>query len=505
VVWWAVGLTEAEKTENEVKLEAVVREYDLGKFTHIKLVFSLDEGMKYVVEEPVLDDLEKRVLSLVKEKVIDSPEIDIEDRRAFREQVLPLIQRYYRWVTRIKEPPMDRIEAIFYYVERDIIGFGKLDPVLRDPNIEDIHISGTRNPVFVWYTKYDLIPTNIFFSREEDLWMHVQKVMFASGKQVSYTNPIVDATLPGGLRVHIVHQSVSPTGAIIVIRKHRQVPMSVLDLIASDMGPPELFAYLWTLVENKASVLIIGETASGKTTLLNAIASFIPYNMKIVVVEEVRELNLPHPTVSYMVTKETMDTRGKVTLFDLVKAAMRQRPDYIIVGEIRGEEAYALFQAMSLGHGGLGTMHADSPVSAVKRLMMKPLEIPPYMIKELDTIVHTTKIRLGGMVNRYIVTVADLKDIDDERREPIFEYVYKTTITEEGLQKHLKLENSYALRRIAEQKGIPLEYFFGGMKRKKRFLEESVKKGLSYSEFIHEVVKWWMGIGVSPVSSSEEK
>ena len=497
-------MTETEGKDGEVKLEAVVKEYDLGRFTHIKLVFSLDEGMRYVVEEPVLDDNERRVLGLVKDRVIDSTDIDLEDRKVFREQVLPIVKRFYRWVTRVREPPADRLEAVLYYVERDILGFGRLDPVLRDPNIEDIHISGVKNPVFVWYTKYDLVPTNIFFRDEGELWMHVQKVMFASGKQVSYTNPIVDATLPGGLRVHIVHQSVSPTGAIIVIRKHRQVPLSVLDLIASDMAPPEVFAYLWTLVENKASVLIIGETASGKTTLLNAIGSFIPYNMKIVVVEEVRELNLPHPTVSYMVTKETMDSRGQVTLFDLVKAAMRQRPDYIVVGEIRGEEAYALFQAMSLGHGGLGTMHADSPVSAVKRLMMKPLEIPPYMIKELDTIVHTTKIRLGGLVNRYVVTVADLKDIDDERREPLFEYIYRTTISEEGLQRHIQLENSQALRRISEQKGIPLNYFFDGMEKKKKFLEESVKKGLSYSEFIHEVVKWWMGIGVSPVSSGKQ-
>ncbi len=498
-------MTETEQDSNEVTLEAVVKEYDLGKFTHIKLVFSLDEGMRYIVEEPVLDDAEKRLLEYVKERVIDSTVIDLDDRKAFREQASPLVKKYYRQVTRVKKPPDDRVEAILYYVERDILGFGKLDPVLRDPNIEDVHISGIKNPVFVWYTKYDLIQSNIYFSSQEDLWTHVQKVMFASGKQVSYTNPIVDATLPGGLRVHIVHQSVSPSGAIIVIRKHRQVPLSVLDLIASDMAPPDVFAYLWTLVENKASVLIIGETASGKTTLLNAIGSFIPYNMKIVAVEEVRELNLPHPTVSYMVTKETMDSRGKVTLFDLVKAAMRQRPDYIIVGEIRGEEAYALFQAMSLGHGGLGTMHADSPVSAVKRLMMKPLEIPPYMIKELDTIIHTTKIRLGGMVNRYVVTVADLKDIDDERREPVFEYVYRTTITEEGLQRHVELENSYTLRRISEQKGIPLNYFFEGMKRKKKFLEESVKKGLSYSDFIHEVVKWWMGIGVPPVSSGTEE
>jgi len=495
-------LTTEEPSNQETTLEAVVKEYNLGKFTHIKLVFNLNEGMKYIVEEPQLDEKEKEILEKVKMIVIDSPDIDLEDTKGFRDSVIPIIERYYRKIYKTKKPPSERLEMIYYYVERDVIGFGKLDPVLKDPNIEDIHISGVKNPVFVWYTKYDLIPSNIYFSDERELWQHVQKVMFASGKQVSYTNPIVDATLPGGLRVHIVHQSISPTGAIIVIRKHRQVPLSALDLIASDMAPPEVFAYLWTLVENKASILIIGETASGKTTLLNAIASFIPYNMKIVVVEEVRELNLPHPTVSYMVTKETMDSRGKVTLFDLVKAAMRQRPDYIIVGEIRGEEAYALFQAMALGHGGLGTMHADSPVSAVKRLMMKPLEIPPYMIKELDTIVHTTKVRLGGMVNRYVVAVADLKDIDDKRLEPQFEYVYRTTIGEKGLERHINLERSVALRRISEQKGIPLSYFYDSIEKKKRFLEESVKKGLSYSEFIREIVKWWMGIGVSPVSGS---
>ena len=472
---------------------AVVNEYELGPYTKARLVFDPDMGMMYEVVEPELNEKEWEVYRAVRDEVLYNLNIDLNAREGFRKKVKSLITKYYKKILKVKKPPEERVNYILYYLERDLIGFGKLDPLIRDPNIEDIHVSGVGKPIFVWYTKYDLLPTNIAFEDETDLRRHLQKIMFVSGKQVSYTRPIVDATMPGGLRVHIVHEAVSPTGAQVVIRKHRSVPLSVLDLIASGMAPPELFAYLWTLVENKASILIIGETAAGKTTLLNAIASFIPYNMKIVVVEEVRELNLPHPNVSYLVTKEALDSVGKVTLFDLVKAAMRQRPDYIIVGEIRGEEAYALFQAISLGHGGLSTVHADSPRSLVKRLMMKPLEIPPYMIRELHTIVHTAKVRIGGLVNRYVVEVADLVDIDDERLEPEFSTVYAMRITEEGITKTYNPEASYALKRISEQKGIPVDYLLNGIKKKTEFLKKAVARGLSYEEFIKEIMRWWLG------------
>ncbi len=472
---------------------AVVKEYELGPYTKVRLVFDSDKGMVYEVIEPSLDDGEWRVYRAVRDEILYNLDIDLTNREDFRRTVRPLIRKLYKKLLKVKNPPEERIDRILYYLERDLIGFGKLDPLIRDPNIEDIHVSGVGKPVFVWYTKYDLLPTNIIFEDESELRRHLQKIMFMSGKQVSYTRPIVDATMPGGLRVHIVHEAVSPTGAQVVIRKHRRVPLSVLDLIASGMAPPEVFAYLWTLVENKASILIIGETAAGKTTLLNAIASFIPYNMKIVVVEEVRELNLPHPNVSYLVTKEALDSVGKVTLFDLVKAAMRQRPDYIIVGEIRGEEAYALFQAISLGHGGLSTVHADNPRSLVKRLMMKPLEIPPYMIRELHTIVHTAKVRIGGLVNRYVVEVADLVDIDDERLEPEFSTVYSMRITENGIIRTYKPEVSHALKRISEQKGIPIEYLLNGIRKKIEFLKKAIARRLSYEEFIKEITRWWLG------------
>lgn len=478
----------------EALSRTVVSEYELGPYTKVRLVFDPDVGMVYEVIEPELSEKEWEVYRAVRDEILYNLNIDLTDKEGFRKRVRPLIIKYYKKLLKTKKPPHERIDYILYYLERDLLGFGKLDPLIRDPNIEDIHVSGVGKPVFVWYTKYDLIPSNIVFKDETELRRHLQKIMFVSGKQISYTRPIVDGTIPGGLRVHIVHEAVSPAGAQVVIRKHRSVPLSVLDLIASGMAPAEVFAYLWTLVENKASILIIGETAAGKTTLLNAIASFIPYNMKIVVVEEVRELNLPHPNVSYLVTKEALDSVGKVTLFDLVKAAMRQRPDYIIVGEIRGEEAYALFQAISLGHGGLSTVHADSPRSLVKRLMMKPLEIPPYMIRELHTIVHSAKVRIGGLVNRYVVEVADLVDIDDERLEPEFTTVYSMRITEEGTSRTFKPEASHALKRISEQKGIPVEYLLNGMKRKTEFLKKAVAKGLSYEEFIKEITRWWVGV-----------
>jgi flagellar protein FlaI len=473
----------------------VVKEYKLDEYVHIKLVHDPLQGLIYVVEEPEISEDERKVIDAVKEKILSTTKISLEDSEGFRDVVRKLIRKHYKKYVKTRKIPEERVDVLLYYIVRDIIGFGKLDPLLKDPNIEDIHVLGTSKPVLVWYTQYDLIPTNIAFETEDELQVHVQKVLFYSGKHISYTKPIVDGSLPQGFRVHVVHKSVSTSGTQVVIRKHRQVPFSVLDLIRMDVAPPEVFAYLWLLVDNKRSVLIIGETAAGKSTLLNAVASLIPYNMKIVVVEEVRELRLPHPNVSYLVTKESVDSIGKVTLFDLVKAAMRQRPDYIIVGEIRGEEAYALFQAMTLGHGGLGTMHADDPVSAVKRLMMKPLNIPPYMIKELDTIVHITKFKVRDITMRYVVTVADLVDIDEKTLEPRFSYVYRQVVTEGGIERKFDLDKSVVLRKLSEQKGMTIDYYKRDVDKRKRFLVNLAKGDISYDEFIRKVIEWGREVG----------
>ena len=336
--------------------EEIIDEYSLDEFTKVRIVRLPDGSMEYRVIQPELSDKEKLVVEDVRRWFIEEyPTSDLvpEKMAIVLEDVTARLARKFLRKKFRSSVPKDIIAKLQYIVKRDIIGFGKLDPLLKDPNIEDIHILGIGRPVYVWHTRYENIPTNIYFIDPTDLDRHLQKLMISSGKFVSLSRPIIDGTLPMGYRVHVVHKVISELGTTITIRKYREVPFTIVDLVKLGTIFPELVGLLWVAMENKRSVFIVGETASGKTTLLNAIASLIPLNMKVVTVEEVREIRLPHPNVVYMTTREGTETAGNVTLYDLIKASMRQRPDYIIVGEIRGEEAYVLLQAISLGHGGL--------------------------------------------------------------------------------------------------------------------------------------------------------
>ena len=336
--------------------EEVIEEYRLDGFTKVRVVKDVAGDIKYVVDAPEPSEEDEVVIEAVRRWFIEEyPTSDLvpEKMAIVLEGITARLARKFLRKKFRNGVPKDVISRLQYIVKRDIIGFGKLDPLLKDPNIEDVHILGIGRPVYVWHTRYENIPTNIYFIDPTDLDRHLQKLMILSGKFVSLSRPIIDGTLPMGYRVHVVHKVISELGTTITIRKYREVPFTIVDLVKLGTIFPELVGLLWVAMENKRSVFIVGETASGKTTLLNAIASLIPLNMKVVTVEEVREIRLPHPNVVYMTTREGTEITGNVTLYDLIKASMRQRPDYIVVGEIRGEEAYVLLQAISLGHGGL--------------------------------------------------------------------------------------------------------------------------------------------------------
>jgi len=464
----------------------VVKEYMID-LARVKLVFDPAYNYRYIVEYPPITEKEKKLIDRIIREIIEKDmELEEEIVKKYAEK---RAKKLYKKYTK-KKPEDEDIEKIVYYVVRDTVGFGKLDVPMKDPNIEDIHISGYGKPVYVWYVKIDLIPTNIYFEDEVDAMRHIQKLLVKTGKYISYTKPIVDGNIGPGFRVHIIHKAVSPDGTQVVIRKHKKIPFSVIDLIKSGVAPPEVFAYLWLLVEYKRSILIIGETAAGKTTLLNAICTLIPLNMKIVSVEEVRELRLPHDNVSYLTTKESVDHVGRVTLFDLVKAALRQRPNYIIVGEIRGEEAFALFQAMTVGHGGLATMHADEPESAIRRLMMKPLNIPPHMIRELDAIVAMAKYEIKREIRRYVVRVSELIDIKEDNT-PVFFDVYRAFVDFDGNKKEImKFEESHVLRKIAESRGLDVQILLDELKARAEFLRELANNGAKYNEVIKAITEW---------------
>jgi len=933
--------------------EKVLESYRLDEYTTVKIV-RRSSGIEYVVSSVELTPVEKEVVREVRKWFIRSyPADDLSPERVSLalERALQSIIRKRRYRKRLSG---DSLPKLFYYVRRELVGFGKLEPLLRDPNVEDIHVLGIARPVFVWHVNYENIPTNIYFEDAEELERHLQKLMLATGRYVSLSRPIVDGTLPMGYRVHVVHASVSELGTAITIRKYREVPFTIADLIRFGTVDPELAALIWLALENKRSIFIVGETAAGKsfpkntlipirvngvprlvtaeelynmvnsreyrvgehvvkdasgievlgvdsdyklkwmkvkrvikhkdsrplvkvrtsssiivttkdhnfvkidpetleltavkaedlavgdfivntvldaefntnsridpeyayllglwigddavdaksryrfvnsdeelirrfeklakkywggrvhlvkdkrndvkylrvvsqkalidvsklvshqgreaftvrvpdeilfsdkdvcrafiagildtggsvmirdeglrrvtiefstrslalanslsfmlkrmrilhtlkvktvegapqyvilvydvyaeklldmvsdwsikaerykdvvaeivesekrspninmfpvgsylkkvrtalglsekyveeelgmssrylyvyernarmmslenlkrlyayyrrkaiemrrvdvvamleklrkllegdlfaeevlaieevdpvnewlydlevedahlfvigqvgwrlnhnTTLLNALLTLIPMNMKIVVVEEVRELRLHHPNVTYLVARESVGSVGKVTLYDLVKSSMRQRPDFIVVGEVRGEEAYVLLQAISLGHGGACTMHAEGPLSAVKRLMAPPMNIPPYMVKLLDLIIHISKVRIRERVCRYVLSAAEIIDIDPVTQEPMLNFVYRARVDEAtGTVKRelLNLKDSLILKKICGVRGLPITSLLEKVGKRSEFLRRFAEREYGYDEVLRLITSY---------------
>ncbi|MGC8558674.1 MAG: type II/IV secretion system ATPase subunit, partial [Nitrososphaeria archaeon] len=270
-------------------------------------------------------------------------------------------------------------EKLGYYIMRDMLGYGKIEPMLHDVDVEDISCNGAGLPVYVWHRFYESIPSNVTFSTKDELDAFALRLAYICGKSVSYSNPMLDASLPEGHRLQLTFGSdVAGRGTNFTIRKFKYDPITVVDLINFGTISPKLAAYFWYAIERNLSVLIAGGTASGKTTTLNAISVFIPENSKVITIEDTRELNLRRDNWIASVTREAMPGQAAqdIGLFDLLKSSLRQRPDVIIVGEVRGEEAYTLLQAVATGHGGISTIHAESVEAVIQRLSTRPMNVP---------------------------------------------------------------------------------------------------------------------------------
>jgi len=347
-------------------------------FSYANIIQNQDTGsISYQVDETRLNPSEQIIynqLYRLIEENIDSPE-NIEKDFGFISFVNKVLKENEKL---FQDQPLASIQKVKYYLERNIDGFGDIDPIMQDPNIEDVSCSGINTPIYVWHRKYDSIPCNVSFE-DKKLNSFVSRIVFRAGKHISSAYPITDLALQGNHRISVLYQKeVTPKGTSFTIRKFKQDPYSIVDLISFGTISAEIATYLWMLMEAKMSIMVIGSTGSGKTTILNAITGLIDPDFKIFSVEDVSEINIKHENWFSLVSRTGFGPtgEGEIGLYDLIKSGVRHRPDYIVVGEIRGSEAYVMFQAMATGHGGLCTMHADSLESASKRLQQKPMDIP---------------------------------------------------------------------------------------------------------------------------------
>src|SRR3990172_1565831 len=368
----------------------------------------------YHVTEPVLDSFEKALL----DRIYDSLKVfllehEIDINRMNKELVLynNLIKIIDVYGIHLEPASLHKI---WYHIKRDYVGYGKLDVLMKDHMIEDISCDGFDIPVYLYHRKYTNIETNIFFE-EEELNMMILKLAQISGKSISTGYPIMNARLPDGSRLEAtLGREITTRGGTITIRKFREEPFTPIDLIKYGTYDVYVMAYLWLAVENNKNIIIVGETASGKTTTLNAISLFIPSESKIITIEDTRELTLYHKNWIPATVRETYmgQEAADIDMFELLRSSLRQRPEYLLVGEIRGKEAYTLFQAMSTGHTTFSTMHAGSIQTAVNRLLSEPINVPLMMLSSLDIMIIQVLRNVGRRRVRRVDTLSEFVGIN---------------------------------------------------------------------------------------------
>lgn len=449
--------------EGIIENAEIIEEYDVSEYSMVQILYNpyINENL-YRVVEPQLNDLEKMLrITVSKDIQEDFENLPVEnmDNEEKKQRVRELGKKHLdrqktllgeygnRAISRINNltssvanyVPVEsvsdnlesyekdqydtvteeNIEKVLYYIVRDFAENEKLTPIMKDENIEDVSCNGPDVPVFLYHKIYTDVITNVMYSRDE-LDQFVASLAQSSGKHISIAEPDLQGRMPDGSRMQLTYSDeISDEGSNFTIRKFQEEPFTPVDLIEYETFSLDQMAYLWLAIENEKSLIFAGGTASGKTTSMNAISLFIPPRAKIVSIEDTREITLRHSNWVKSVTRESFGGggSGEVGMYDLLRDALRQRPEYIIVGEIRGEEAQTLFQAMSTGHTTYSTMHADDVGAAVRRLENQPINLPRQMLSSLDILSVQVRLVNDGDIIRRCKEMVEIIDIDSDTEE----------------------------------------------------------------------------------------
>ncbi|MBN2043251.1 MAG: type II/IV secretion system ATPase subunit [Candidatus Aenigmarchaeota archaeon] len=444
------------------------------------------KALAYDVIEPVLDKKEKEILENIKKDILDMLDIDLTKIKKGG-KTLEYIQKKIEKVLEDEGIVLetDTYLKIIYHVYRDFVGLNEIESLLHDPYIEDIGCPGFNIPVFVVHRKFGSLETNILYDNMENLNNFVIKLAERCGRYISYAKPLLDGSLPDGSRVQAtLAKDVTTHGPTFSIRKFRVHPFSPVDIVNLKTASPEMMAYLWMIVESKLSILICGGVSTGKTTFLNCISMFIPPEDKIVSIEDTRELNLPHenwiPSVSrtgFGVPGPGGRLYGEVTLFELLKESFRQNPDYVIVGEVRGKEAYVMFQGMASGHSSIGTIHAGSLEDVIKRLESPPIELSPSLIETLDLIVVMTSAKERGKSARRVKNTVEIESVDPKTGTPHTIKSFSWMPSVDSFSKNI--DESYLLKKISFERGMSGEEMKNDMEKRIKIIKWMIKNNVT--------------------------
>ena len=448
--------------------------YPVGGPIYCHIYGDVGRDMKYYAIEPTLTDEESNVYDEIKDELLrrsvakQAPESESEYGDRIEELLSEatriegenpdnlLEQIRFRLDPNTEEVSQNTFENIRYRLNRDIVGLGPLEPVMRDPANEDIHVIGP-DECYVDHEVYGMLKTTVDFGTEEEYDNWLRNMGERIGDPLSDSDPIVDSTLPDGSRLNVIYSDdVSLKGPSLTIRQGTEVPLSINQITKWGTLSPELAAYLWLCLENDRTVFVVGETASGKTTTLNSIMSFIPRDSKIYTAEDTAEVLPPHDTWQQLLTREGGgDETEDVDMFNLVEAALRSRPEYIVVGEVRGEEGRMAFQAAQTGHPVMLTFHASDIVSMIQRFTGEPINVPETFMDNADVALFQNRVKQGDDVLRRVTSVQEIEGYSKEMDGVVTRQVFYWDPVEDEIV-FQGMNNSYVLEeQIAELLGYP--------------------------------------------------
>ncbi len=476
-------------------------------FAFVHILFDQEKGeYHYLIREPELTEKEQEQLQFIKTKVestMDREELPIEEGFTFASSsaLSNYLNKRFNKVIELFDVKIseDRKQLLFYFLERELLGLGRSDSVIRDPYVEDIGCNGPKIPLYLFHRVFGSMKTNVIYPNELELNRFILKLAQISGKHISVYQPILDAVLSDGSRINLTLGSeVTRKGSTFTIRKFSYDPISPVDLMRFESIDPLMLAYYWLLIQHKKSLLMSGGTASGKTTMLNAICMFIRPEDKIVSIEDTPEIHIDHENWIQSVSRKGYGKAsgisgisgisgmsgisggggaGSVDMFDLLVAALRQRPEYIIVGEIRGREAFTLFQAIAVGHASMSTVHAGTIEELLHRVENEPMNIPRVLFTSIDSVGLMGQVIYKGKRVRRTKNIVEVLDLESDTNNVLTNNPFRWNPKKDDF---IFSGRSFVLEKIAEETGGTIKEIMNELQRRKEFLQLMDDKDLTY-------------------------